>query len=205
MHHWQPDPNGPSPRPNGLRPAVFFDRDGVVNACPGPGSYVLSWEQFTFNEGIIEALKLCRQRGYLTVLATSQQGVGKGLMSAAQLEEIHQRMQDHLRIHGAAFDCVKACTCLQSSPDCTCRKPSPEMLLQAAEECGIDLNRSLVIGDAPRDIVMGRNAGLPCSIRILGTKNEQEHPPATYQLHGTAGLPALLAELLHEQRDPSHP
>lgn len=175
------------------RPAVFFDRDGVVNLSPGAG-YVLRWKDFHFSPGIIEALKLCHNRGYATILATSQQGVGKGLMTQATLDEIHARMQAELTPHGAAFDGIYACTCLSSDPACSCRKPSAEMLLRAAQEHDLDLRKSLMVGDADRDIQMGSNAGIPLTIRI-----ESENPhliPATHTLPDTTSLAALLEKLL---------
>jgi histidinol-phosphate phosphatase family protein len=175
------------------RRAVFFDRDGVVNLTPGPG-YVLRWEDFHFSPGIVEALALCRARGYATVLATSQQGVGKKLMSQADLDLIHVNMQDHLRAHGAEFDGIYACTCLKTDPDCNCRKPSAEMILRAAADLDLDVNQSLLVGDADRDIEMGTNAGVPVTIRI-----ESENPhrvTATHTLPDTTGLAALLAQLL---------
>jgi len=175
------------------RPAVFFDRDGVVNLSPGAG-YVLRWQDFHFSPGIIEALKLCQTRGYATILATSQQGVGKGLMSQATLDEIHAQMQAELAKHGAAFDGIYACTCLSKDPSCTCRKPSAEMLLRAAAEHDLDLQQSLMVGDADRDIQMGENAGVPLTIRI-----ESENPhliTATHTLPDTSGLAALLQTCL---------
>lgn len=175
------------------RPAVFFDRDGVVNLSPGAG-YVLRWEDFHFSPGIVEALAFCRTRGYATVLATSQQGVGKGLMSQATLDDIHARMQAELALHDAAFDGIYACTCLSKDPACTCRKPSAEMLLRAAQEHDLDLRRSFMVGDADRDIEMGMNAGVPVTIRI-----ESENPhlvSATHTLPNTRGLKALLETLL---------
>lgn len=175
------------------RPAVFFDRDGVVNVSPGAG-YVLSWREFRFSPGIIDALRLCRERGYATVLATSQQGVGKGLMSQADLDDIHARMQAELARHGAALEAVYACTCLGSDPGCTCRKPSAEMLLRAAAEHDLDLSASWLVGDADRDIEMGHNAGVRRTIRI-----ESENPhrvAATHTLPDTTGLAALLEQVL---------
>lgn len=175
------------------RPAVFFDRDGVVNLSPGPG-YVLNWEDFHFSPGIKEALHLCKTRGYAVVLATSQQGVGKGLMSQAELDGIHARMQAELAGHDAAFDGIYACTCLSKDPGCTCRKPSAEMLLKAAAEHDLDLARSIMVGDADRDIQMGTHAGVPVTIRI-----ESENPhliTATHTLPDTTGLAALLEKLL---------
>lgn len=175
------------------RPAVFFDRDGVVNLSPGAG-YVLCWEDFHFSPGIVEALAFCRTRGYATVLATSQQGVGKRLMSQTTLDDIHARMQGELALHDAAFDGIYACTCLSKDPNCTCRKPSAEMLLRASQEHDLDLSRSFMVGDADRDIEMGMNAGVPITIRI-----ESENPHrvfATHTLPDTHGLKALLETLL---------
>lgn len=172
------------------RPAVFFDRDGVVNVSPGDG-YVLRWTDFHFAPGIVEALQVCRQAGYALVLATSQQGVGKGLMSQADLDDIHARMQERLARDGAAFDGLYACTCLASDPDCTCRKPSPEMLQRAAADLDLDLARSWLVGDADRDILMAHHAGVPNTVRI------GDEPPckavATHRLPDTTGLAALLA------------
>ncbi|HYF33716.1 MAG TPA: HAD-IIIA family hydrolase [Prosthecobacter sp.] len=176
-----------------MTPAVFFDRDGVVNTSPGPG-YVIDWHSFHFSPGIIEALQTCKEYGYLTILVTSQQGVGKGLMSQTVLDDIHAHMQAHLARHGCAFDGIYACTCLDSDPTCTCRKPSPEMIQQAVVEHGIDLLTSCLVGDADRDIQMATNAGIQRTIRI-----ESENPhqvDASYTLSDTRGLAELLRTLL---------
>jgi D-glycero-D-manno-heptose 1,7-bisphosphate phosphatase len=176
------------------RPAVFFDRDGVVNVSPGAG-YVLAWDAFHFSPGIFDALRLCKHLGFATILVTSQQGVGKGLMSRADLDQIHSRMQQELARHHAAFDALYACTCLSSDPACTCRKPSPEMILRAAAEHHLDLSRSLLVGDYDRDIQMALNAGLPATIRILAAG----HPatvPASHTLPGTETLAETLRSVL---------
>jgi D,D-heptose 1,7-bisphosphate phosphatase len=175
------------------RPAVIFDRDGVVNVSPGAG-YVLRWEDFHFSAGIIDALRLCRDRGYVTILATSQQGVGKGLMSKQDLDTIHAKMQAELQKHDAQFDGIYACTCLKTDPDCLCRKPSADMILRAADDHDLDLSRSLLVGDADRDIEMGMNAGVPVTIRI-----ESENPHkvmATRILPDTEKLRAVLESFL---------
>jgi D,D-heptose 1,7-bisphosphate phosphatase len=177
-----------------LRPAVFFDRDGVVNVCPGAG-YVLRWADFQFSPGIIEALQLCKQLGYATCLVTSQQGVGKGLMSQSDLDHIHFEMQRVLADSDAAFDGIYACTCLAHEPDCTCRKPSPEMILRAAAEHDLDLTRSLLVGDYDRDIQMALNAGISTTLRIL-TEGHPATVPATYTLPGTETLAETLRYIL---------
>ncbi len=179
---------------SGKRPAVFFDRDGVVNVSPGAG-YVLRWEDFVFSPGIVEALRLCKTRGYALVLVTSQQGVGKGLMTQAALDDIHDRMQRALAAEDAAFDAIYACTCLASDPDCTCRKPSPEMIHRAAAELGLDLSRSLLVGDYDRDIQMALNAGVPATLRVL-TEGEPATVPATHSVASTSALLGILDGLL---------
>ena len=174
-----------------LHPAVFFDRDGVVNVSPGDG-YVLRWEDFHFAPGVIEALALCRERGYATILVTSQQGVGKGLMTQSDLDDLHTRMQTKLAQHAAAFDGIYFCTHLAGT--CTCRKPSAEMIFRACDEHGIDLSRSWLVGDHDRDIQMAINAGVPRTVRILS-----HHEPkvnADFTLAETTDLIALLREQL---------
>lgn len=173
------------------RPAVFFDRDGVINVSPGDG-YVLSWEQFQFASGAIEATKLCAERGYALVLVTSQQGVGKGKMTQAALDDIHARMQATLAAQGATFDAIKACTHLSGT--CTCRKPSPEMIVRAAAALDLDLSRSWLIGDHDRDIQMAINAGVPNTIRVLS--HHAPSVPASYTVASTEQLPELLRRVL---------
>ena len=176
------------------RPAVFFDRDGVVNVSPGSG-YVLNWEQFRFSPGIIEALRICKARGYATVVVTSQQGVGKGRMSQADLDDIHARMQSELARHDVAFDGIHACTCLADDPACTCRKPSAEMILAARDHLDLDLSRSWLIGDHDRDIQMAHNAGVPRTIRILND-DRSVTVPANITLERIEALPRALEQAL---------
>ncbi len=149
------------------RRCVFFDRDGVVNQSPGAG-YVLSPDDFFLNEGIAEALAWLKARNWLAILVTSQKGVGKGLMTPSDLEAIHRKMQVELAERGAAFDGVYAYT-----GEATCAhlpKPDPEMILSACESFFIEPRQSWMIGDADRDIEMGKAAGLVGTIRIVGDK-----------------------------------
>ena len=174
------------------RVCVFFDRDGVVNRSPGPG-YILAPEQFELNPGIAEALRAVRRLGALAVVATSQRGVGKGLMSAADLDRIHARMAELLAAEGASFDAIYAHTGLGGPGDHPA-KPDPGMLLAAARDWSIDLSKSWLVGDADRDIEMGQAAGLAGTIRVVG-----EHPITTEAVHlvqSTMEIPELLESVL---------
>lgn len=170
---------------------VFFDRDGVVNISPGDG-YVLSWGQFEFTPGIQDVLQNARAQNWQTVLITSQRGVGKGLMTAADLNHIHTEMQQVLERTGAAFDAIYAYT---ETVDCPhLPKPDPEMLLTASEDLGIDLAQSWMIGDSDRDIVMGRAAGLKGCIRFLSDKTPEVE--ADFTVEDTAALKTVFEKIL---------
>ncbi len=181
----QPSPKAPPPPPPTLRPAIFFDRDGVVND-PGPHYYVTRWEDFRFQPGIETLLRRCRDRGYALVLVTSQRGVGKKQMSAAALDHIHAQMQEHLAKHGVAFERIDAYTSAEA--DGPGAKPSPQMILHAADALHLDLASSWVIGDSPRDIEMGHRAG--CRTLKIGTPLPDKHPPANLFAPDLAAIPA---------------
>ena len=120
-----------------MKPAFIFDRDGTVNVSPGPG-YVLRWEDFQFMPGISDMLGAVIERGFTPVLITNQQCVGKGLLTRAGLDLIHARMQAALG--PLAFADILVCPHLDGT--CTCRKPSPEFVFEAAARHGLDLASS---------------------------------------------------------------
>lgn len=180
--------------------AVFFDRDGVVNVSPGLG-YVIRWEDFRFFPGIIEALRLCKARGYKTVLVTNQQGVGKGLMTRAALDHIHERMQQELARQEAAFDSIQVCPHLEGT--CCCRKPSPQMIFEARDRLDLNLGRSWLVGDQDRDIQMAANAGVPNTIRIVG-ENEAK-VPATMTVQNIDELVGVITKVLPNRVTPFSP
>src|SRR5438105_14011176 len=113
------------------RRAVFFDRDGVVNERI-LGGYVTSWDKFHFLPGVGETVREARTRGYLCIIVSNQRGVGLGIFSEHDLEDIHTKMQYELETtYGAEFDEIIVCT--DASDDSLRRKPSPAMLLEAKE------------------------------------------------------------------------
>lgn len=138
--------------------AVFLDRDGIINRRPAEHDYVKSWEEFVFLPGVAEVVRALRERGFLIVVASNQRGVTRGLISVADLEEIHRRMKERLAKENAIIDGIYVCP--HSEEDrCDCRKPKPGLLLKAREDLDIDLSESYMIGDSQVDIEAGRNAG----------------------------------------------
>ena len=134
------------------RPAAFLDRDGTINVKAPEGEYVTGWDGFRFLPGAPEAVALLRAEGWLTVVVTNQRGIALGRMSAADVEDIHRRMRAE-----APVDAVYVCP--HERGVCECRKPGIKLFTDAARDLGIDLARSVVIGDADSDIEAGRRLG----------------------------------------------
>jgi D-glycero-D-manno-heptose 1,7-bisphosphate phosphatase len=140
------------------RPALFFDRDGIVNRRR-LDDYVKSWDEFEFLPEIFEVLAEVVAAGFRTVLITNQRGVSRGLMNLDALHRIHRSMQRELSgLIGSSFDAIYYCP-HGKDDGCDCRKPLPGMLLRAAGEHEIDLASSWMIGDSESDVEAGIGAG----------------------------------------------
>jgi len=142
-----------------MRRCLFLDRDGVVNVAPPAGEYVRSWEQFRFHPEVFSWIRLFKAAGYLVIVVTNQRGVAQGLMSEADLEEIHRRMRAELEARGAALDDLFHCPHAENA--CGCRKPQPGLILAARRKWNIDLAESLLVGDSENDRALAAACGLP--------------------------------------------
>ncbi len=171
------------------RRCVFFDRDGVVNRVPDPERYVTGWDKFHLLPAFVESLKIVRQRGFVAVIVTNQQGVGKGEYSLETVEEMHRNLRCVLAEHGLELLDIFYCPHL-AADHCACRKPKPGMFRLASEKHDIDLSGSWMVGDQEHDIVAGHAAGCRC-IRVGGEKTAAEH-----QVAAMNELPALLDKIL---------
>ena len=138
-------------------PAIFLDRDGVLN-YRRPNDYVLDWSQFEFVQGIRSAISKLALLQLPLIVISNQSAVGRGLLPPSALKDITARLHAALLEDGAFVDAFYYCT---HHPDskCACRKPSPQMLLEAAYDFGINLRRSVFIGDSDTDVLAARSAG----------------------------------------------
>lgn len=148
------------------RPALFIDRDGVINRRR-PGDYVLDWSQFIFVPGIRTALKQLSNLGLPMIIISNQAAVGKGLLDSAGLEKITARMRQSLLRDGVSLYAAYYCT-HRSEADCACRKPRPGLLLRAAHDLNIDLGRSIFVGDSETDLQAAQAAG--CQPVLFGRR-----------------------------------
>ncbi len=148
-----------------MKRAVFLDRDGVINHKAAEGEYVTRWEDFHFLPGAVEAISSLDRAGWSVIVISNQRCVAKGLLTIAELEAIHQKMLEELARAGAKLDGIYYCP-HDGESLCLCRKPSPGMLLTAAQEHQIDLTSSWMVGDSESDIEAGKRAGCG-TVRII--------------------------------------
>lgn len=145
------------------RPAVFFDRDGVLNVDDG---YTHRVEDLRLMPGAAGAVARARRAGYQTVVVTNQAGIARGLYDEAAMHQFNRALNDELRKAGGWIDWFGFCpfhpdgTVAAYRGDHPDRKPAPGMLLRAAAQLGIDMTRSVLIGDKPSDVEAAERAGI---------------------------------------------
>lgn len=165
--------------------AAFLDRDGTINI---DHAYVSRIEDFDFIDGALEAARILHEAGYRLVIVTNQSGIGRGYYREDDFFRLMDWMKARFEEAGAPIAGVYYCPHhpKDALPEwrcaCGCRKPEPGMLIKAAEDLGIDLASSLIIGDSKSDTAAGLKAGLP--VRIIvgkdGTADPKEDPSATH-------------------------
>ncbi len=150
--------------------AVFVDRDGVI--CRNREGYVKRWDEFHFLPGALDALVRLARTDLRIVVVTNQSAINRGLVSTEAVESIHARMVGIVEASGGRVDGVFYCP---HRPDegCSCRKPRPGLLLQAAERMALDLKMSYLIGDAESDMQAGRIVGCRRFLVLTGRGRRQ--------------------------------
>jgi histidinol-phosphate phosphatase family protein len=137
---------------------LFIDRDGVINH-EKKADYIRNWEEFNFYDGVLEAMEILNEKFGVIVMVTNQKGVGKGLMTKDDLDNIHSNMLENIVANQGRVDKIYYCSDLEdNSPN---RKPNPGMAFQANKDFStIDFNKSIMVGNKLSDMNFGRNAGI---------------------------------------------
>lgn len=170
--------------------AVFLDRDGVLNR-DGPG-YVTAPEGLELLPGAARAVRELQDLGLRTVVVTNQSGIGRGLMTEADLVRVHEKLISELEREGAGLDGIYWCP-HRPDENCSCRKPRPGLLLMARQDLGLDLARSYMVGDKPTDIECGASQGCRTVLVLSGLR--QSYNPEEFAVqpdHVCADLPAAV-------------
>jgi len=144
------------------RPAVFLDRDGTIIR---EAEYLRLREQVRLLPRAADAIRRLNEAGFALVVTTNQSGIARGLLTEVDLENVHDVLRQRLAAKGAHLDAIYFCP---HHPDvggeqyrrrCRCRKPAPGLLLQAAKDLHLDLDRSFAVGDSERDLLAGKRVG----------------------------------------------
>jgi D-glycero-D-manno-heptose 1,7-bisphosphate phosphatase len=153
--------------------AIFLDRDGVI--CENRPDHVKGWHEFRFLPGAKYSLAALSRLDLPIIVVTNQAIVGRGIVPASVVDDIHRRMVAEVEAYGGRIDRVVYCP-HRPEDRCGCRKPEPGMLLQVADEMGIDLSQSYLVGDAATDLMAGQLVGCQLLFVLTGRGLQQLLP-----------------------------
>ncbi|MBE7212681.1 MAG: HAD-IIIA family hydrolase [Gluconacetobacter diazotrophicus] len=145
------------------RPALFLDRDGVINRDHG---WVGTRERFEWTPDGRDAVRLATRAGHHVFVVTNQSGIARGLYSEEQLDDLHRWMTDEIRRHGGTIDDLRFCPFHPDAPleryrrASADRKPQPGMILDLLRRWELDPARCALIGDQPTDLAAATAAGI---------------------------------------------
>jgi D-glycero-D-manno-heptose 1,7-bisphosphate phosphatase len=174
---------------------VLLDRDGVINRKPPEGSYVGHWRDFELLSGTEAAIAALNRSGRRVLVASNQRGIALGLYSSADVNDTHNKLQNHLASRGACIDGFYFCP--HDKDECSCRKPKTGLFIAAMRDFPeLKSLSGIVIGDALSDIEFARNLGLP-SIFIRGL-SETQSPGGSHAADLADAVSSSLAEAVEK-------
>jgi D-glycero-D-manno-heptose 1,7-bisphosphate phosphatase len=171
----------PLRREAGRVAAVFLDRDGVINE--NRNDHVKNWSEFRFLPGSMDAIRRLAKAGYRVFVITNQAIVSRGVVTHHMIDQVNARMLEELDRAGARVEAVAYCP-HRPDQECPCRKPRPGLLLKLAFRFGLDLENSIVIGDALSDMQAGLAVGSKTILVLTGRGREQLPHAATRGVKG---------------------
>jgi D-glycero-D-manno-heptose 1,7-bisphosphate phosphatase len=181
------------------RPAVFLDRDGVLNEAvlrdgrPHPPA---SADEVVLRPGAVAACAQLRAAGFALVMVTNQPDIARGTTTQEAVDAINDRLIAELRLDAA-------CVCPHDDADaCACRKPAPGLILDAADRFDVDLAASLMVGDRWRDIAAGAAAGVS-TVWVRSTYREQAPNDPDHVIDGLDELVPIAAHTLSQSEETS--
>jgi len=178
-------------------PAVFLDRDGVLNKAiirDGKPYPPRDLGEFAITPDARAALFALKSEGFLLVVVTNQPDVVRGRVNRAEVDAINAKLAS-----GLPLDAIEVCE-HDDKEHCDCRKPKPGMILRAQQKLGIDLVRSFMVGDRWRDIEAGRRAG--CRTVLIGDGYGETFPSApTFKVASLASAASWIIERSRLERE----
>lgn len=164
---------------------LLIDRDGTINERPPRGEYITRWEDFRWIPETVQGMEQLASHGFRFIVISNQAGIARGMLDAETVEAMNARMVRELGARGVEILDVYVCP-HHWDENCTCRKPAPGLFFRASREHLVRLDRTVYVGDDPRDCRAAYNAECPCV--LVG--NERHADP------GGGARPAYVAETL---------
>lgn len=174
--------------------AVFLDRDGTLIY---EKHYLGDPQKIRFFRGVEAALRQLQKSGWKLIIGTNQAGVGRGIISKAQMHAVNNRLIALLEKKGVKIDALYACP-HHPQEGCLCRKPNPGMIQQAAKKFQLDLKNSFVVGDNFSDIAWGKNTGLRAILVLTGYGRKTHREKKVHPDYVVRALPQAAKKILKE-------
>lgn len=177
-----------------LSKAVFLDRDGTLNYDPGYLGNPNDLELFSDTGNVLAALK--NQFQFKLIVISNQAGIARGIITEEQVISVNNELNKKLSEFNVQIDAFYYCPFhpdFSSEEDCLCRKPSPKMILDAANDLNIDLSKSYFVGDTAADII----AGLTVQLKTILVKTGKGAESISILQNGN-NFPSFVAENLTE-------
>lgn len=148
---------------------LLIDRDGTINRRPPTGEYITCWDEIRWIEDTLDAMRELTAKGFKFILITNQAGIGRGMLDALEVEKIHEKMRREFDRKG--INVLDIYVCPHHWDDgCDCRKPAAGLFFKAAREHLIRMDRTIYLGDDPRDVLAASNA--ECLSLFIGEESE---------------------------------
>lgn len=164
-----------------MNKVAFLDRDGTINR--DSHNYIKGWEEFEFLPGSLDAIRNLTLNGFVNFVITNQSAVPRNLITANELEFVHNMMTETVAQNGGEIKDVFYCPHLPSDK-CDCRKPEPGLIFQARDKYSIDLRATVMVGDSAKDIECARRAGCGRAVLVKSGKEDgAEKELKARQLH----------------------
>jgi len=135
---------------------IILDRDGVINH--DSAEFVKNIDEFIIYPNSLQAIANLTQNNYKIIICTNQSGIGRGLFSVADLNEMHNKLIQEVRDSGGNIEAIVFCP-HTTEDNCNCRKPKPGMILDICERLNLDITQTMMVGDSIRDLQAIKSAG----------------------------------------------
>ena len=153
---------------------LLIDRDGVINHKAPKGEYIDSWGRFSFIEENVQGMKSLSNSGFSFIIISNQAGIGRKMVLEETIDKINKKMKASLEQKGIKVLDIYICP-HHWEDNCFCRKPNPGLFFKAAKDWLLRLDKTVFIGDDPRDCQAAYNAG--CKSLFLGREEEVTNLP----------------------------